>query len=331
MATAVVDNCLLVEFYFSGPGQRNDYISIPNVAGMNLIFCRFVYFLLGFGILLSSFLLVSVTIDRYISIAFPLKVKSWNLLRTSQISMLVYIVISFTWSAAYVNVIRIIQYKDLSLCTHGKRFKDILATVTSAAVTNILCSTLILLFTILIPLSLSKMRKKRRNLNYANNSQRNEYKIEFMVFIVAALYILLRFPMVIIVNWITYYPTSIKKNDQIYMKLLLASSICSILMAFNHSVNFVIYIIFLRSFRETSCKMILCKTNTGQGQNVSAAKLRDYQNQTSTNKTRMDELKVTQPIDRGIQIFTPIIHILRPQTLSGPQTPQHMATRTQLR
>ena len=89
-----------------------------------------------------------------------------------------------------------------------------------------------------------------------------------MVFMVAALFILLRFPMVITAQWIPFYPTPIKENDQMYIDLLLASSVCNVLVAFNHSANFVIYIIFLRSFRETCFKLISRNSDRTPGQHV---------------------------------------------------------------
>ena len=174
MATAVVDNCLLVGFYFTGPSQRSDHINIPNVAGMNLILCKLFYFLFGFSMFLTAILLVSVTIERYISVACPLKVKSWNLLRKSQILVMIYFVISLVSSVAYVNVIEIVHYKGFSFCTYDKKIKNILGTAISSSVINVLSSVLILVFTILIAVSLFKLRRNRNNLNHNTNSQRNK-------------------------------------------------------------------------------------------------------------------------------------------------------------
>ena len=280
MATAAVDNCLLVGLYFSGPGQRSDHINIPNIAGMNIILCRFFHFLMGFGFVQSAILLASVTIERYVSIAYPLKVKSWNLLRVSKVLILGYLIISIVWCVAYVHVVEISHYKDVSFCTQRPGLMNLLVTVISSVVTNLLCSSLILSFTVLMACSLFKIRNKRNNLIQNNRSfaeRRNEYKITFMVFMVAVLFILFRFPSIVVTQWIPFYPTPIDENDQTYIDLLLSASICNILVVINHSVNFVIYITFMRSFRATCFKLIYRNRNKRQGrhQDISTVELRD--------------------------------------------------------
>ena len=282
MATAVVDNCLLVGFYFSGPGQRSNLTNIPNVAGINLTLCRLFHFLMGFGFVQSAILLASVTIERYVSIAYPLKVKSWNLLRVSKVLILVFCVISVVWNAAYVNVVGIIHYEDFSFCTQRPELMNMLVTVISSVVTNIVCSSLILIFTILMAVSLFTI-KNNRNILIRNNRSisegAKEYKITIMVFLVAVLFILFRFPTVIITQWISFYPRPIRENDQIYVDLLFSASICNILMVISHSVNFVMYITFMRSFRGTCFKLIYRKRNKRQGrqQEISTVELRASQ------------------------------------------------------
>ena len=286
MATAAVDNCLLVGFYFSGPGQRSHLINIPNVVGINLTLCRFFHFLMGIGFVQSAILLASVTIERYVSIAYPLKVKSWNLLRLSKVLILVFSAISIVWSAAYVNVVEIFHYENVSFCTQRPELMNMLVTIISSVVTNIVCSILILIFTVLIAKSLVTIRNNRNTLIRNNRSlseRKNEYKITIMVFMVAVMFILFRYPTIIISQWISFYPRPIRKNDQTYVDLLFSSSICYIIMGINHSVNFLMYITFMRSFRERCFKLIYRKSNKRQGrqQEISTVELRASHNVTS--------------------------------------------------
>ena len=68
---------------------------------------------------------------------------------------------------------------------------------------------------------------------------------------IASLFILLRFPKVIIMKLIL-------ANSGNPLLIQSVSKLVTFLIAVNHSVNFVIYMIFMESFRKTFCDMFSC-------------------------------------------------------------------------
>ena len=68
------------------------------------------------GMLWSNLLLMSATVERFISIAFALKVKSWNLLFISKILMIVHLVVYICLSAAWVHTLEFFTFNDSKAC-----------------------------------------------------------------------------------------------------------------------------------------------------------------------------------------------------------------------
>ena len=89
MCMAIADNCILLGILI-----MEDYGFIFGksfrIQDFNMVFCRGAYIFFNAGPLLGGLLLASVTVERYCCIAFPLKVKTWNLTRLSKILNVLY-------------------------------------------------------------------------------------------------------------------------------------------------------------------------------------------------------------------------------------------------
>ena len=81
----IADNLVLVSVFVRTCLWRYYLIYIPDLYSLNAIACAGSYYVLEVGFTWSGFLLVSVTVERFLSIAFPLNVVSWNLYKKSKI------------------------------------------------------------------------------------------------------------------------------------------------------------------------------------------------------------------------------------------------------
>ena len=122
-------------------------------------------------------------------------------------------------------------------------------TIIQNVIANGICGGLILLFTLLIIGLLFRQVRNRNALsnNSSNVNTKNEIKITVMLVTVAVLFIILRFPKIIVIIYIQEvgYP----------LRLLSLSKFTSFLVIVNHATNFFIYLSFLSSFQQTALKM----------------------------------------------------------------------------
>ena len=104
---------------------------------------------------------------------------------------------------------------------------------------------LILIFTFLIAILLYKSKEQRRNLR--NNSHQTqgetdkEFRITTMLFAVACIFILLRFPELILYRVKVYYESRFMFSHPVYINVVTANPIVNLFIVINHSVNFWIY------------------------------------------------------------------------------------------
>ncbi len=87
--------CLAVSEFFLLLGLG---MSVPwplRIKHFHVSFCMIMNFFISSQQTWAGFLLVSMTIERYLSIIFPLKVNSWNLKRVSKVSFLVFAILLF--------------------------------------------------------------------------------------------------------------------------------------------------------------------------------------------------------------------------------------------
>ena len=85
-----------------------------------------------------------------------------------------------------------------------------------------------------------------------DNSDRNnnELRITLMLCTVAILFIVARFPMFICYEIIIHYQNKLQFNAT-YLNAQIAYPVAALILTINHSINFIIYLIFFKEFRNT--------------------------------------------------------------------------------
>ena len=72
---AIADSLVLLSAFVLGTEQWPSYIDIPKFRMLNSFICKVSIYTFNVGVLWSGFLLVSATVERFLSVAFPLKMK----------------------------------------------------------------------------------------------------------------------------------------------------------------------------------------------------------------------------------------------------------------
>ena len=249
---AIADNLVLMSGFIGSTRDWHMLSNIRDICSSNIITCIGAYMSINVGFTWSGVLLASSTIERFLSIAFPFQVKSWNFYRKSKILMGVYPILSLLLCGYGVLCVEIISVDGTNICLPSRKYEDVCYVgdmIVIGAFANGLCFTTILIFTILTSISLYKYKQRRADLRTVKNTGR-EIHMTLMLLVVAALFVILRSGD-IITYFLSVYSeyqklseTIIDMSNGIFPVFILLSNI-------NHSINFIVYVIFLGDFRKT--------------------------------------------------------------------------------
>ena len=250
MYLAIADNLILVSILIRVTLWRYYLIHFYDLYSLNIITCVGTYYSLEVGFTWSSFLLISVTIERFLSIAFPLKVKTWNLYRKSKTLMGTYLILSLILSGYTVLGFNIITIDNTNVCVYSERYKNIFYIsniIMNVVFANGLAFSLILVFTIMTAVALNKYKQKRERLGFTSNDTGREFRLTVMLFTVALLFLVLR------VGEMIVHFLMLDKNLPASVAEMVVGCwpIFILLVLINHAVNFIVYVIFLAEFRRT--------------------------------------------------------------------------------
>ena len=139
------------------------------------------------GFLGSGLLLASATIERFLSVAFPLKVQQWKMYAKTKVLMVAYIVLAFSLSSYALLCVEFqpATSNTSETCVLAEQYNDVCFlsdVIIIIAFSNSLCSFLILMFTILISAYLFRLRKARLEMG---KKSAKEFQITLMLVMVA--------------------------------------------------------------------------------------------------------------------------------------------------
>ena len=223
-------------------------LNIPVFLTTHVMVCRLLVYLTGVGYFSSSLILTSITIERFLCVAFPLRVKSWKLEKLSKILLTIYTFVSLAAMSFHFFAHEIYKLPgNFKLCLISQE-KTFFAKLRFNLFSNVFCGGIILILTILIPILLFRQKQSRTNLGSDSNSIK-EYRVTVMLLTVTCLFIILRFPLTIMQE--IYQFKYVSAIDTLW-------PVAFIMLILNHSTNFFIYFIFLEAFRSTFYQMFSC-------------------------------------------------------------------------
>ncbi len=186
--------CLAVSEFFLLLGLS---VGMPwplRIKHFHVSFCMIMNFFVSSQQTWAGFLLVSMTIERYLSITCPFKVKSWNLKRISKVSVLIFAILSCILGG--LSAPRWIVDNRTYKCKNNPSFQELIDfsnTFTYTVLGFGLCPILTFVFTVLIAHQLYKQKKTRNAMvqeGQANNNESKEFIISLMLFLVACMFLI---------------------------------------------------------------------------------------------------------------------------------------------
>ncbi len=251
LCLAVSEFVLLVAFALNWPWPHA-------IKYKSVVFCIITNFLVSSQQTWSGLLMVSMTIERYFSVAFPLKVKLWNLKRITKVSMLFLGFCSLILGGLSGARRTVNSTKVPNKCVNNPDFKELNIfsnNFTYTAVGFGLCPVITFIFTVLIAHQLFKHKRARQAMTQEGQTSEDnrEFVITVMLFLVACMFLLSKIFQVTL--W--YIRSYSDRNSVHFQHASVGMFFARLLIFVNHAVNSLVYIIFFKSFREAFVA-ILC-------------------------------------------------------------------------
>ncbi|XP_064641502.1 FMRFamide receptor-like [Lineus longissimus] len=269
-ALAIVDTFVLYMGLFRiWLGEVADF----NIMGKHDAICK-IFMLLGYTASdFSVWIIVAVTVERYIAVCFPLQANVMCNTKRALFVILAILAVILTINLHFLWTVKVVEFKEfgehVKKCTGGERYQDFIRIWpwVDAFIYSFLPFILIMSLNFLIIRQVFLAHRDREQF-LSNDSQRRTtsqdtgYKITVMLLSISFTFLLTTLPMVIcmIIGAILQSDTDLKVIAQIS----LASTITEYLMYINHSMNFFLYCATGQKFRQQLSRLACWKTEMNQ-------------------------------------------------------------------
>ncbi|ESP01663.1 hypothetical protein LOTGIDRAFT_139345 [Lottia gigantea] len=235
--------------------------------------CGLIFFLMYFSIHYNVALLVTMTLERFVAIKYPLHAQNWFTIRRARIVIIVEGILAFAFDFHNFFTRKMITDEDtgLEMCSQEGELNIFFIRKVwpwfDAVVYCYLPLTCLFTLNILIIREVRQAGHNQRQLTKSNstggeeNKQTTEKKnqerqITIMLLLVSFCFLIFVSPMAVIIVVERYYWIPTEPHDKAVYHLV--RTITNHMMYLNHSLNFLLYFISGRRFRD-QFRAVFCK------------------------------------------------------------------------
>ncbi|XP_025081517.1 probable G-protein coupled receptor 139 isoform X2 [Pomacea canaliculata] len=263
-ALAISDNLCLIAKTFLLQLTKEDVNVGP--AG-----CKTLYYMGNVFSIFSNWILVLMTVERFLAIRFPLKIGALCTRRRSMMTL----VLLFVCVMA-LNIIYPVAAKDQIngndwICIFGKEFDQLMEKVwywVDAFFYSIIPSILLSILNTLIILGIRRATVIHRALTEDGGSRktasgqaaekvRQQRQITIMLFVLCVVFVVLTLPNSVFFVYQRYWDYSVSTYET--AKYLFVKQIIFLLSDMPHAINFFVYFISTKKFRDRFLDTICCR------------------------------------------------------------------------
>ena len=269
-ALACADNVVLIGeilHWLKTQTTSGQYMIGHPVIDTNTHACRLNYFLRYFGRLLSSWLVVSICVERFITVAYPLGLARSSTPRKAKVVILGLVVASFL-ATSPVFVVFDVRPDEIGqlTCHYFENYQKfyyawILCVIFIGEL--LVPSVIVLVFTILI---IKKLRKAQLQRMYSKEGQKDVKKDDrkntqttIALLAVSIAFVTLRTPYAIMYPIHLYDHNIFADLFQLSTFRIVYNQVMYILVVINYTINFPLYIITGKKFRKEFVNFVLCR------------------------------------------------------------------------
>ncbi|XP_046332633.2 sex peptide receptor-related protein 2-like [Haliotis rufescens] len=254
---AVVDNLTIIMKMVENQSRSHKMLSFDETG------CQFLFFLGLTCAAFANWILIIISAERFTAVAFPMKVALiWSLRRAVGIIVCVFVFLGLVHSHIFASVTHYENYT----CTVKTRFHQYIHPYwyfTSATVYAFIPATCLIVFNVLIIVLLRRSSATRRHMlseSDASNveARRQDRQVTIMLVTVAVTFLILTIPRCVCV--IAYHSMCTGNADLMCTtRRQLFDTLTTQIADTNHAINFYLYVLTGRRFRENFLKLFKCR------------------------------------------------------------------------
>ncbi|KAK3098051.1 hypothetical protein FSP39_015603 [Pinctada imbricata] len=270
MVMAVADTLVL---YFNALRKWLSFLNGYDAVTESEIGCKIFTFLSYFSFAWSAWLLVAMTIERFIAIHFPLKAPRIATPGKAKKVIFALFLILFAWNCHFLWTVTM---DDSNQCIPGedyKKFHDYYVPWMDAFVYSFIPFAVLITFNILIIRDTSIAMRNRRTLRGRNplrdaqTDSRAQFhqRLTIILLSVSFTFLVCSCPKVVLIairdtQFQFYFDNGIPNFHEI-AKYVFVSRLSDLFLYINHSFNFVLYSIHGKKFRKEMKNLFLCRNH----------------------------------------------------------------------
>ena len=239
-------------------------VSFIQIHKWNLIECKFIAFGALFAVQNCTYLILAMTMDKYIAIKWPHRVATYSTPRRAKIIVVCLYISVFIYNIAQLLLSNISRGQCAAFA--------IKSLITSAYSWFSIVLNAIIPFTLLIHMNFVILKTVRKSRKYFGDNdgptgldkrqrimKSVENQLTIMLLLVATLFLILLFP-----AYFRFVYTVFAERDtpRQYARVLLVSQITGKLYTTNSGINFFLYCISGKKFRNDLKEILCCSSNT---------------------------------------------------------------------
>lgn len=255
---AVADTIVL---YFSCLRRWITYLQNYDTSNVSPAGCKTLTFITYWCFQFSSWILVVMTIDRFLAIHYPLKALSFRVLRHPKWIVLVIALVCSAFDLQYFFITDLNDEGDCLPLEEHRYFHEKIWPWLDATIYSFLPFVLLFVFNIIIIVDNKKAQKRQAVLQAGPDNgsstqarQDTSSKITIMLLTVSFSFLICSAPKVILLivreDAFEFYGENGSINWQDLATYRLVSAITNIFLYINHSINFFLYCVSGRKFRQ---------------------------------------------------------------------------------
>ena len=287
LSLAAADNLVLIAELLS---WLNSSTSTGPILGLNFrdnidVLCKVINFLRYGSRILSSWITVAITAERYVSVAYPLRaISSYNRVKPI-IVVCVEIVVCFALASYSIFLLEVKMYEGNLICLYpnAKLYMAILVVINGILGELLIPSVVVLVLTILIIKNMFLASRRRRN-HLSAAGKRNDMQFPTIALLAIAItFLVVRTPYMII--FLLQHTLSDSFDTR---TLYVAHKLAYVLAVSNYSLNFILFCITGESFRKELKRFLACKTQRKRGGQLLTSSVSNNTNNTSVEMQHLE-------------------------------------------
>lgn len=214
--------------------------------------CKLLYVIRYFGRTWSSWLVVIITVERYIIVRFPLHVTTVLTTKRAKLVCLLEVAMALMLSSYPLYTVGLRQWDTYILClVTDNRVYNIMSWIVLRAGNLLVAGTIVTTFTVLIIYHMMVASRDRyRMVSNQNSNQSREAQMTRTLIAVAILFVVLRLPFVISYYIELHYSSHRIKLDPWHdFALFAVNQVANVLAVTNYAINFFLYCLCGSAFR----------------------------------------------------------------------------------